>query len=87
VQKLASFNTKDISHLLDQDVLLMAGTEDFAIPLIQFYQQIEELKNVRSLSARLFTRAEQAQSHCQVGNLELAVDFITNWIDFTLQHQ
>jgi pimeloyl-ACP methyl ester carboxylesterase len=87
VQKLASFNTKDISQLQDQDVLLMAGTEDFAIPLIQFYQQIEALKNVRSLSARMFTRAEQAQSHCQVGNLELAVDFITNWIEFSLQHQ
>lgn len=86
VQKLGSYKTGDISQLLDQDVLLMAGTEDFAIPLTHFYQQIEALKNVRSLTARMFTRAEQAQNHCQVGNLGLAVDFITNWIDFTCQH-
>ncbi len=87
VQRLAAYQTRNISHLLDQDVLLMAGTEDFAIPLTQFYQQIEALKNVRSLTARMFTRAEQAQGHCQVGNLELAIDFIINWIDFTLQHK
>jgi pimeloyl-ACP methyl ester carboxylesterase len=86
VQKVAAYHTRDVSHLLTQDVLVMAGTEDFAIPLAHFYQQIEALKNVRSLTARMFTRAEQAQSHCQVGNLELAVDTITNWIEFTFQH-
>jgi hypothetical protein len=64
-------------------VLLLAGAEDFGIPVEQFYQQIEALKNVRSLTARLFTRAEQAQNHCQVGNLELALDVVANWIEFT----
>jgi len=69
-----------------QDVLLLAGCEDYGIPLEQFYRQIEVLKNVRSLTARLFTRDEQAQNHCQVGNLELALDVIMNWIEFTSQH-
>jgi hypothetical protein len=64
----------------------MAGSEDNLIPLSHFYQQIEALKNARSLTARLFTRKEQAQNHCQVGNLRLAVDYITDWIDFTHQH-
>jgi hypothetical protein len=41
---------------------------------------------VRSLTARLFTRAEQAQNHCQVGNLELALDVIVTWIEFTTRH-
>jgi alpha-beta hydrolase superfamily lysophospholipase len=86
VEKNAAYRTGDISHLLQQDVLLLAGTEDFGIPLKQFYQQIEALKNVRSLTARMFTRDEQAQNHCQIGNLGLAIDFITNWIEFTLQH-
>jgi pimeloyl-ACP methyl ester carboxylesterase len=80
------YTTRDISSLVKQDVLLMAGTEDHAIPLNHFYQQIEVLKNVRSLTARLFTRDEHAQNHCQVGNLHLAVDYITDWIDFTQQH-
>jgi hypothetical protein len=86
VQKNAAYRTGDISHLLQQDVLLLAGTEDLGIPLEQFYRQIEALKNVRSLTARMFTRAEHAQSHCQIGNLGLAIDYITNWIEFTRQH-
>lgn len=86
VKKNTAYRTGDISHLLQQDVLLLAGTEDLGIPLDQFYRQIEALKNVRSLTARMFTRAEQAQNHCQVGNLGLAIDYITNWIEFTHQH-
>ena len=86
VQKAAAYRTCDVSHMLQQDVLLLAGTEDFIVPLEQFYWQIEALKNVRSLTARMFTRAEQAQNHCQVGNLGLAIDVITNWIEFTRQH-
>jgi len=85
-QKSKPYTTRDVSPLVKQDVLLMAGTEDFAIPLSHFYQQIEVLKNVSSLTARLFTRAEQAQNHCQVGNLRLAVDYITDWIEFSCQH-
>jgi pimeloyl-ACP methyl ester carboxylesterase len=85
-QKSRPYTTRDISPLIKQDVLLMAGSEDNLIPLSHFYQQIKALKNARSVTARLFTRPEQAQNHCQVGNLRLAVDCITNWIDFTHQH-
>jgi pimeloyl-ACP methyl ester carboxylesterase len=85
-QKSRRYTTRDISPLVNQDVLLMAGTEDHVIPLSHFYQQIEILKNVRSQTTRLFTRDEHAQNHCQVGNLRLLVDYITNWIDFSRQH-
>jgi len=85
-QKSRPYTTRDVSPLVKQDVLLMAGSEDNLIPLSHFYQQIEALKNARSLTARLFTRKEQAQNHCQVGNLRLAVDYIMDWIDFTHQH-
>ncbi len=85
LSKLKAYRSKT-AHLVKQDVLLMAGTEDFGIPVEQFYKQIEALKNVRSLTARLFTRAEQAQNHCQVGNLELALDVIVNWIELTSRH-
>jgi pimeloyl-ACP methyl ester carboxylesterase len=82
-QKSRPFTTQDISPLVKQDTLMMAGSEDNLIPLNHFYQQIAALKNARSLTARLFTRDEHAQNHCQVGNLRLAVDTITSWIDFT----
>jgi pimeloyl-ACP methyl ester carboxylesterase len=80
--KSRQYTTSDISHLIKQDVLLMAGSEDHVIPLKHFYQQTAILKNVRSLTARLFTRDEMAQNHCQIGNLRLAVDYIINWIEF-----
>ena len=86
LSKLKAYRS-ETAHLVKQDVLLMAGTEDFGIPVEQFYQQIEALKNVRSLTARLFTRPEQAQNHCQVGNLELALDVIVNWIEFVSRHR
>jgi pimeloyl-ACP methyl ester carboxylesterase len=80
-QKSKGYTTRDVSPLVKQDVLIMAGAEDHIIPLSHFYQQAEALTNVRSLTARLFTRAENAQNHCQVGNLRLVVDSITNWIE------
>jgi hypothetical protein len=83
LQKNETYKQDDFAHLVKQDVLLLAGSEDFGIPVEQFYRQIEALKNVRSLTARLFTRAEQAQNHCQLGNLELVLDVIVNWIEFT----
>jgi len=84
--KSRRYTTRDVSPLVKQDVLLMAGTEDHVIPLSHFYRQSVMLKNVRSQTTRLFTRDEHAQNHCQVGNLRLVVDYITNWIEFTRQH-
>ena len=68
---------------MTQDVLVLAGSEDHYVPVRQFYQQIEALKNTRSLTARLFTRAESAQNHCQAGNFGLALQVITTWLELT----
>lgn len=81
LQKVRRLRTTDISDRVTQDVLLMAGAEDHYIPLHQFYDQIKTLKNVRSLTARLFTRVEQAQNHCQIGNLALSLKVIVGWLD------
>lgn len=78
--KTGAFETRSVSHLVKQDVLLFAGSKDHYVPLDQFYGQIEILKNVRSLTARLFTDKEQAQNHCQVGNVELSLQTIIGWI-------
>ena len=69
-----------ISSQLTQDVLLMAGTEDHYIPVHQLPDQIATLTHVRSLTARLFTRAEQAQNHVQVGNTGLAFRTMIDWM-------
>ncbi len=63
-----------------QDVLILSGAEDHFIPLKLHYLQIEALTNAQSVTGRVFTRAEQAQNHCQVGNIGLAVDTMLTWL-------
>ena len=60
---------------------LMAGAEDHYVPLGQLGAQLQTLTNARSVTARLFTRAEDAQNHCQIGNLGLSLRVILGWLD------
>jgi len=50
------------------------------------FHQIRSLTGVRSLTARLFTRHEQAQNHVHVGSVGLSLQVIVNWIA-ERQHQ
>ena len=68
-------------ELVRQDVLILTGAEDHFIPLKMHYKQVNALKNARSLTARIFTRKEQGQNHCQVGNIGLALDGMLKWIE------
>jgi pimeloyl-ACP methyl ester carboxylesterase len=74
------YRTEDISALIEQDVLLLAGAEDHYVPPHQFHDQIRWLTGARSLTARLFTRQEQAQNHVHVGNVGLSLQVIADWI-------
>jgi hypothetical protein len=74
------YTTLPVSDLVRQDVLLMAGSEDHYVPLSQLPQQLAALTGARSVSARLFTREEQAQNHCQIGNIGLSIAVIIDWI-------
>jgi len=77
----ASYRTQEISPLVRQDVLLLAGAEDHYIPAHQVYDQAARLTNARSVTTRMFSRAESAQAHCQIGNLPLAIQTVTDWLD------
>lgn len=78
-KQIQFYRTADVSPLVEQDVLLMAGAEDHYVPLHQFYDQMRSLSHVRSLTARLFTRQEQAQNHCQIGNVGLSLRVVADW--------
>jgi hypothetical protein len=80
-QAWREYHTRDASPLVTQDVLLMAGTKDWGIPLPMLGEQLLTLTAARSVTARVFTEAEQAQKHCQIGNTGLALRVILNWID------
>jgi pimeloyl-ACP methyl ester carboxylesterase len=81
IQKVKLYRTDEVSDLLHQDVLLLGGTEDLYVSIEQFYEQLRTLTNVRSLTARKFTREEQAQNHVHVGNFGLSLNVILNWLD------
>jgi pimeloyl-ACP methyl ester carboxylesterase len=81
LRKTMAFTTKEISPLVTQDVLLLAGTDDHFVPTEMLYRQARVLTSARSVTSRLFTGAQSAQSHCQVGNVELALSCIVAWMD------
>lgn len=79
--RMTQFN-HDSQHpeRVTQDVLILTGAEDHFIPLKLHYLQMEALVNASSITGRIFTRDEQAQNHCQVGNIGLALDTMLDWL-------
>ena len=63
-----------------QDVLILTGAEDHFIPLKMHHKQIKALTHAHSVTGRIFTREEQAQNHCQVGNFGLALETMADWL-------
>lgn len=43
--------------------------------------QVKALRNARSITERIFTRKEQAQNHCQIGNIGLALQVMAAWME------
>jgi pimeloyl-ACP methyl ester carboxylesterase len=81
LRRMKDFTTREISRHVRQDFLLLAGSEDHYMPLDHYHRQARALTNVRSFTGRIFTRQESAHTHCQCGNLGLALDVILDWID------
>ena len=79
---LLQFNEENLSSdLVTQDILILTGKEDHMIPFKTHQMQINALVNARSVTGRVFTREEEAQNHCQVGNLKLALKEMAEWIE------
>jgi pimeloyl-ACP methyl ester carboxylesterase len=75
------YQTKDLSPLIEQDVLLLAGENDHFVPAEFLELQKAALTSARSVRTRLFTAEEGGDQHCQVGRLDLATDEILDWLD------
>jgi pimeloyl-ACP methyl ester carboxylesterase len=69
------------SHKVTQDVLLLAGENDVFQPPKLMRKQAAALVNARSVTGRIFTKAEHADMHCQMGNLNLALSEIEAWLN------
>jgi alpha-beta hydrolase superfamily lysophospholipase len=80
-RRMKQFTTRPISSRITQDFLLLAGTDDHYMPIEHFHRQARALTSVRSFTGRIFTREESAHTHCQCGNLGLALRVMLGWID------
>jgi pimeloyl-ACP methyl ester carboxylesterase len=68
------------SHRVEQDVLLLCGEHDAFQPPVLTRAQAAALTGARSLTIRTFTKADHADQHCQMGNLDLACSVVTAWL-------
>lgn len=80
-RRMGEFTTRHISSRITQDFLLLAGNADHYMPVEHFHRQARALTKVRSFTGRIFTAEESAHTHCQVGNLGLALRVMLDWID------
>ncbi|MFC2069254.1 alpha/beta hydrolase [Chloroflexota bacterium] len=79
---LMQFNEENLhSDLVQQDILILTGREDHLVPFKMHDMQVKALTNARSVTSRVFTKEEQAQNHCQMGNMGLALDVMRKWIE------
>ena len=69
------------SELITQDVLLLLGKKDHFIPFKMLDMQAKALTKVKSVTTRAFTKEENAQNHCQVGNIGLSLDVMVRWLE------
>lgn len=79
---LAEFSEENLkSGLVKQDVLILTGDCDHFIPLKMHHRQVAALTQANSITERIFTQAEQAHNHCQVGNMGLALEVMAEWVE------
>lgn len=81
VQKVRSFTLKGVGDKVTQDMLILAGRDDHMIMPSLFHEEYDLLPNVRSLALQLYSNADDAGSHCNMGNMKLALDTMISWIE------
>ena len=80
-RKLKLYDLEPVADRITQDMLIVGANQDHFIDYRMVGREINMLKNVKSLTFRLFTDKEDAQNHCNVGNGKLVIDTICNWIE------
>lgn len=79
--KMNKYQVINIASLIEQDMLIIGANQDHFINYQIVGKEINALKNVRSLTVRIFTDKEKAGAHCNVGNAKLIFDTMIGWIE------
>jgi pimeloyl-ACP methyl ester carboxylesterase len=74
------YETASVSARINQDVLLLAGSRDHYVPARQLASQLDSLTSARSVTARMLTQAENAQNHVHIGNTQLSLQIMRDWM-------
>lgn len=84
LKKLDDFQMLNVAERITQDILILHGKKDHFINWKLYKEEVDCLKNAKSVTLRLFTDEECASNHCQCGNTKLVLDTIIKWLE-TLQ--
>jgi hypothetical protein len=79
-QACADYDMLKMADRIYQDFLLIGAREDHFVDFHLYKPEIDALRNVRSLTFRVFNKNEHAENHCNAGNTKLTCDTILNWI-------
>lgn len=80
LKKTQRFEMESIGPHITQDFLLLSSNQDHFIPVELYKRVIDALPNVKSLTYKMYTKSDSAESHCNMGNTELILDDIIYWI-------
>lgn len=69
------------SEQVKQDVLILTSRNDHFVPFKMHEMQSKALVNAKSVTGKVFTKDDKAENHCQIGNIKLALETITKWIE------
>lgn len=81
---LKSIEQHNMSKFIDkisQNILLLAGESDQYVPIERMEQIKKELVNAKSITSRIFKKEEGGEQHCQVGNLQLVIEELYQFLD------
>ena len=81
LQKARAFTMEPVAEQITQDVLLLSAREDLLVDFGLYKQEIDLLKNPRSLEFVVPGRALNGQAHCNMGNTKYILDLILSWND------
>lgn len=81
VKWMLGMNAKHLSsEKIKQDVLLITGENDAFQPPKLTHKQAVALTNAKSVTTKILTKKDFADQHCQMGNLNLAVETMREWL-------
>lgn len=69
------------SEKITQNVLLLGGENDAFQPPKLMYKQQAALINAKSVKTIVLQKEDHADQHCQMGNLQLALDTMLDWLN------